>query len=113
MRKFAYAAVFATAISAPVLVGALMDHSAVSVLGAPPGSSGPCSGNCSVGAAGNGGTNSGGASQGGHTMLGPISISGTESTGRFEIARAGSVSGNRGTIPIRGHCTGSFLASCS
>ena len=37
MRKFAYAAVFATAISAPALAGALMDHSVVSVLGAPDG----------------------------------------------------------------------------
>src|SRR6188474_625053 len=60
MRKFAYAAVFATAISAPVLAGALMDHSAVSVLGE------PCSSSCLKGGADP--ANPGNA-QGGHSQI--------------------------------------------
>ena len=50
MRRFAHAAVFAVAISAPVLAGALVDHSVVSVLGAPSGAGAKCgSGPCNVG----------------------------------------------------------------
>jgi hypothetical protein len=72
MRKFAYAAVFATAISAPVLAGALMDHSAVSVLGA------PCSNPCAKGGANP--ANPGNA-QGGHSVITvPPPVGGTNST---------------------------------
>jgi len=60
MRKFVYAVVLATAISTPVLTGALMDHSAVSVLGA------PCSNPCAKGGANP--ANPGNA-QGGHSQI--------------------------------------------
>jgi hypothetical protein len=99
MRKFVYAAVFATAISAPALAGALMDHSAVSVLGAP----GGCSSSCTVGGAD---PDNPGNAQGGHfastnaagfTQTG----SGTVGTGRPED---GPCSSNRPDGPDRHSC---------
>ena len=112
MRRFAHAAVLAVAISAPVLTGALMDHSVVSVLGAP----GGCSSSCTVG-----GAAPGSPAQGGHrnimtfgggaqTQSGTVAVPfGQQSTGRIATTNSsgqivGSHSGNfkKGT----GHCTG-------
>ena len=116
MRRFAHSAVLAAAISAPVLAGALMDHSVVSVLGAP-GSGAKCSSSCSVGGAGNGGTSSGGAAEGGYvnivhshggldeTTSGTLAVGGT--TGRFSTP-SGAQSGN--SAKGVGHCTG--LPTC-
>lgn len=131
MRKFAHAAVLAVAISAPVLAGGLMDHSVVSVLGAP--GIGGCSSGCGVGGAtnpatgqpGNGAVNSGGAAQGGHTagtnpftgapqtQSGTLEVTGVGSgTGRQAVggSNPGTASGNfTGGIPTsKGHCTGQF-----
>jgi hypothetical protein len=137
MRKFAHAAELAVAISAPVLAGALMDHSVVSVLGAP---GNGCSGTCSVGGAPNpatGGLPSNGntRTQGGHTtepnVLGtPQTASGTlalTSSGTGHLTQGGSrpppgTPGNPGTLTGtlsgnltagpwagKGHCTGRFL----
>src|SRR5262249_1607446 len=125
-------AIFAAAISAPVLTGALMDHSVVSVQGAP-GSGGGCGGlTCSVGGQGQGGVQSGQA-QGGHAKTATgfgngASVSGTfagvyqtlsrgpslalTGTGRRTAFHQptgeilGSQSGNFTTIPGNGHCTG-------
>jgi len=63
MRRFASAAVFAVALSAPVVAGALIDHSVASVLGAPGNGANCGSGNCSVGGA------SGGTAQGQHKAV--------------------------------------------
>ena len=115
MRKFACAAVMAAARSAPVLAGALMDHSAVSVLGAP--GTGPCSSECFVG-----GTDGGTPGRGGHyaspqeldgstlTGSGTIAVQGGQTAGRVAaIDSMGhivtAVSGNA-SKPGTGHCTG-------
>jgi hypothetical protein len=121
MHKFTHAAVFAVAISAPVLAGALMDHSVVSVLGSP---GGGCSSTCNVG-----GSAPGSPAQGGHTKIsepgmGSASMSGTDaaggSTGRLALNNPtlppSSASGNftsvtAGTGPGKGHCTGLFSAA--
>ena len=118
MHKFAHAAVFAVAISAPVLAGALMDHSVVSVLGSP---GTGCSSSCNVG-----GSAPGSPAQGGHTKIsvsgmGSASMSGTAaaggSTGRIVINNptfaTGSASGNFTTVPGKGHCTGALTGLCS
>ena len=119
MRKFAYAIVFATAISAPALTGALMDHSAVSVQGA------PCTkASCSVGGAGQGGTSSDGAAKGGQsnitvdsanlTNTGTLATSpgNASGTGRQTLTSDtlnGTGSGNFSNgIPGTGHCTGDY-----
>jgi hypothetical protein len=114
MRRFPHAVLLAAATSAPVLMGVLTDHSAVSVLGAP--GSG-CSGSCTVGSAGNGGINSDGKAQGFHVTGQPVesklggtfSESGTVNTGRFVRVGGdspGSQSGNFTTGA--GHCTGTI-----
>src|SRR5258705_2210338 len=116
MRKFAYAAVFATAMSARVFAGALIDHSAVSVLGD------PCTkASCSVGGAGQGGTSSDGAAKGGqfNTTVGSANLTNTgtlatspdnaSGTGRQTLTSDtlnGTASGNLSNgIPGKGHCT--------
>ena len=128
MRRFVHAAVFAVAISAPVLTGAPMDHSVVSVLG----TGAKCSSSCTVGGTpgGNGATQSGGAAQGGHLVDSLGSASGTipvvagpsrifqGGTGRnnITIGSGSSVSGNFNSYPVpssKGHCTGGFLSLCS
>jgi hypothetical protein len=127
MRKFAHAAVLAVAISAPVLTGALMDHSVVTVLGAP-GSPGPnpspCSSGCSVGGVYPAPTY--GTAQGGHSTIGccgqPYSISGTMAVNGFMgpnpngpndghlVSGSGpslqTVSGNFSSGTLKGRCTG-------
>jgi hypothetical protein len=123
MRKFAYAAVFAAAISTPALAGALIAHSAISVLGA------PCTGDCSVGGApgGNGAVNSDGKAQGGRQTInaGPLgtvtqsgsgTVQGGQQAGHASITGPlvnGSISGNftDSTNP-KGHCTGDFADAC-
>jgi hypothetical protein len=109
MRKFSYAAVFAVAISAPAVAGAaLMDHSVLSVLGAPDGG---CSSSCFVGGAD---PNNPGEAEGGHAAnslfngSGTIAIPGGQQTGHIEIASIfpGTGSGNFTTLPPKGHCTG-------
>src|ERR1700742_4190074 len=77
MRRFANTTIVALAISAPVLTGVLVDHSAVSLLGAP----GGCSSNCSRGGA-DPGTAQGPAS-GGHFNI-------TEFGGLFNISSSGT-----------------------
>jgi hypothetical protein len=121
MRRFTHAAVLAVALSAPVLTGALMDHSVVSVLGAP----GGCSSSCDVGGAtgGKGSTSSGGQAEGGHIngAINPMttgSISGTLATGGptspgtghlvVTAPVTGTASGNFTTLPGNGHCTGAL-----
>jgi hypothetical protein len=118
MGRFAHAAVFAVAISAPVLAGALIDHSVVSVLGAPTGGTGPCKSICQVGGAnepalgtGNGGTSSGGQAQGGivtasgFTAAGTIPVTGGQTTGR-EVLTGRTFSGNFTNLSApKGHCT--------
>jgi hypothetical protein len=120
MRKFAYAALFATAISAPALAGALMDDSAVSVLGAP----GGCSSSCTVGGAD---PDNPGQAQGGHfavdTPFTAGSASGTLAVQDGQNTRGhinqtvptpGTVSGNFDEIPSsKGHCTGAGSGLCS
>ena len=118
MRRFFHAAVFAVAMSAPVLAGVLIDHSQVSVLGAPRG----CSSSCNVGGAtgGQGSTSSGGRAEGGHIngVINPMttgSISGTLATGGptspgtghlvVTAPVTGTASGNFTTLPGNGHCT--------
>jgi hypothetical protein len=122
MRKFAYTAVFATAISAPALAGALLDYSAVSVLGAPPGSAGPCSSSCTVG-----GANLSNPGQGGHqtrtipgfatlSESGSGAVPGGQEAGHttldvapttdFPDGFSGSASGNfTNRMNPKGHCT--------
>jgi hypothetical protein len=114
MHRFVHAAVFAVAISAPVLGGALMDQSVVSVLGKPAGT-GPCSSSCTVG-----GAQSGSPAAGGYVNTGaggpvsgtlPVGTSSTAaSAGRTSDNPPGdnssTASGNFNTIPIKGHCTG-------
>jgi hypothetical protein len=135
MRAFVRSTIFAIAMSAPVLAGALMDHSAVSVLGAPAGGTGPCNTQCHVGGAatGNGGVNSGGAANGGHIIVpgrnglgsssasGTFAVSGGQQTGHVvqnptNPNETGTVSGNF-TDPSNphGHCTGGagVIAMCS
>jgi hypothetical protein len=123
MRRFAHAAAFAVALSAPAITGALADHPAVSVLGAP----GGCSSNCSVGgstlgAPGQGSISSGGAAQGGHfvvtTSTGVSESESGTNPNTFATQRTGhtvitgtatndsTTSGNFTTLPGRGHCTG-------
>ena len=121
MRRFVHATAFAVLLSAPVLTGALMDHSVVSVLGAP-NTSGPCSGNCSVGGSalgGNGFENSDGKAEGGHLihtfggMAGTLTQSGTVATSdgatgrQVQIGRGGQVlTTQTGNFPKdNGHCT--------
>jgi opacity protein-like surface antigen len=108
VRKFACAAVLAAAISAPVLAGALVDHSAVSVLGAP----GGCSSSCSHGAFD---TNNPGQAHGGYQKAPPdeltgvgFSQAGTPGTGRITLngTTTGTQSGNY--RKQAGHCTGFF-----
>jgi hypothetical protein len=120
MRKFAYGVIFATAISGPAFAGALMDHSAVSVLGAP----GGCSSSCSVGSAD---PDNPGNAQGGHSVntLAPgitVSGGGAGVPGAFgpghitlsEPLPPGTTSGNFRTVPSsKGRCTGSLSAACS
>jgi hypothetical protein len=119
MRKFAYAAFFATAISAPALAGALMDHSAVSVLGAP----GGCSSTCTVGGADPANP---GRAQGGHFAIdnppiagsasGTFAVPGGQTTGHVNqtAPTPGTVSGNFNEVPSsKGHCTGIGSFACS
>jgi hypothetical protein len=119
MRSFVHAAVFAVAISAPALAGALMDHSAVSVLGAP--GSG-CSSSCDVG-----GAAPGSPAQGGHlnndptlgsgSASGTLAVPGGQTTGHINQTApdpVATVSGNFNTIPSsKGHCTGAGSSLCS
>jgi hypothetical protein len=124
MRKFAHAAVLAVAISAPVLTGALMDHSVVSVLGAP--GNGGCTSGC-----GGANPNNPGNAQGGHSVsnfgFGPQTASGTlavtgfgSGTGHYTVGGPfpGTASGNftsgLNTPPTaKGHCTGQFSGGCA
>jgi hypothetical protein len=123
MRKVVvHAAVFVVAMSAPVLAGAMMDHSVVSVMGQP--DTGGCSSNCSVGGA-PGGTAEG-AAQGGYTNLNDFGVStstagtgavlGGPSTGHSVITApiTGSASGNFNAFPEpgHGHCTGAGSVLC-
>lgn len=78
MRKFAYAAVFAAAISAPVFAGALIDQSGLAVLGAP---STACP-SCDTGTYG---TNASDSAQGGRRVQ------------LVGIAHTRTTSGNEGT----------------
>ena len=122
MRRFAHAAVLAVAISAPVLAGALVDHSVVSVLGK---TGGGCSSNCSVG-----GAAPGSSAQGGHRLIttdnglasrsssGTGAVPGGQTTGHStETIRGntvGTASGNFDTVPSsKGHCTGVLSRACS
>jgi hypothetical protein len=115
MRRFAHAAVLAVSMSAPILAGALVDHSVLSVLGA------PCSVNCGVGGApgGMGGRSSDEQAQGGLAVgtnkippetavaSGTSAVPGGQSTGHVtETTPSGSstFSGNFTTVP-HGHCT--------
>jgi len=121
MRRFASAAVFAVAISAPAVGGAMVDHSVASLLGE------PCSGTCSVGGAGQGGQSSGGRAQGGRetdmrpdlsaSVSGTFAVSSGQTTGHeTETAGpdSGTLSGNFNTFPSsKGHCTGFFSINCS
>ena len=102
-----------------------MDHSVVSVLGAPDGG---CSHECAVGGAD---PNNPGNAQGGHIKapggeLGQFSASGTlavpddqKSRGHTDFAPGGPIgpgttSGNFDEIPSsKGRCTGTFSDSCS
>ena len=139
MPKFARAALLAMAMSAPVLAGAFMDHSVVSVLGAPD-TGGGCSSNCSVGGSkydggGTGEINSGGKAEGGYKnytgeggstfrFTGTIPANGGRSgSGHGEINApesgvagvVGTFSGNTTRRPWSGHCTGIYQTngSCS
>jgi hypothetical protein len=124
MRRFAQAAVVAAAISVPVFTGAMMDHSVVSVLGAPGNNNGAkCSSGCSVGGAAPGSTAQGGhitnpnASFGPQTFSGTLAVTGFGSgTGRFTVGGPfpGTASGNftDGLPPAKGHCTGQFVGGC-
>ena len=120
MRRLVHAAVFAVAISAPVLAGALVDQSVVSVLGAP----GGCSSNCLVG-----GAAPGSPAQGGHSSFtADLPFLGYKKSGTIGIftspnfaghavqtgSNPGTQSGNF-TNPANphGHCTGSLLSQCS
>jgi hypothetical protein len=121
VRRVAHAAaVLAVAISAPVLAGAMIDYSVVSVLGQ------PCSGSCQVGGAN---LSNPGQAQGGHEALsskspsstnvasGTSAVVGGRSTGHVTEttpAGSGTASGNFNTIPsAKGHCTGILTGSCS
>ena len=125
MRRFAHATVLAMAISAPALAGVLMNHSPVSVLGAP----GGCSSNCAVGAVtspsgtvGQGAVSSAGQAQGGRRVesyplnpnldvkqSGTFAVRGDTEAGHNDTDR-GTLSGNFTSIPGKGHCTGSIGA---
>jgi hypothetical protein len=99
MRKFAHAAV-----SAPVLAGGLMDHSVVSVMGAPgsPGPNpGPCSSTCNVGGTGNGGVNSGGNAEGGHQVF-PNLLTQTKQSNTGTFGGSGSTGSGTGRVAIAG-----------
>lgn len=120
MRKFAHAAVLAVAMSAPVLAGALMDHSVVSVLGAP---GNGCSSSCSVGGAAYPSPAQGGHTTGTGCCGQPLTVSGTmavngtvgpssgQNTGRTVTPTEG-LSGNfTNGFPGNGHCTGVFVGA--
>jgi|tagenome__1003787_1003787.scaffolds.fasta_scaffold19771001_1 opacity protein-like surface antigen len=110
MHRFATAAVLVVAMSAPVFAGAaLMDHSAITILGQP----GGCSSSCDVGGKGAGGLNSGGNAQGSYqkepdTGFGTFTQAGTPGTGRITLNnppdQVGTQSGNYPKLV--GHCTG-------
>ena len=109
MRRFAHAAVFVVALSAPILAAALQDHSEFSVLGAP---GGGCSSTCSVGGAD---PSNPGQPPGRHIREADpgFTQSGTPGTGRITVETLfgpGTQSGNhpKGV----GHCTGFLSASC-
>jgi hypothetical protein len=118
MHKFTHAAVLAVAISAPVLAGALMDHSVAS---AAPGTGGGCSSSCSVGGAAYPSPGQGGHTTGTGCCGTPLTESGTlavtgfpSGSGRVAVGGTlpGTASGNfTGGIPTsKGHCTGQFIA---
>jgi len=109
----------------------MIDHSVVSVLGAP-GIGGGCSSNCSVGGSpfGTGATNSDGKAQGGHVVThspeiaisgsesGTLAVPGGQTTGHVNQVNAGLLggpspgilSGNLTNPSSKGHCTG-FVGS--
>ncbi len=113
MRRFAHAAILAVALSGPALVGVVMDNSAVSMLGAPSTSGGPCSGTCQVGEFGTAAGSSGGKVQGGYVNNVPLLGGGTITLGGSEngggrVVQSGPVtdttSGN--LLKSTGHFTG-------
>jgi hypothetical protein len=125
MRRFAHAAVFAVAISAPILAGALMDHSVVSVLGAP--GTGPCKSSCNVGGAAYPSPAQGGHTTGTGCCGTPLTVSGTmavngtvgpssgQNTGRTAVGGTSpaTISGNfTNGVPGKGHCTGFLMSLC-
>jgi hypothetical protein len=119
MRRLA-SAVFVVATSGTLLTGALMDRSAVSVLGAPD-AGGGCSSSCAVGGAD---SSNPGQARGGYStgplpspILGDVTEAGTVASGGAQghvVATGpslvnGSLSGNFESLPGKGHCTGGYV----
>jgi hypothetical protein len=116
-------------MSAPVLAGALMDHSVVSVLGAP--GTGGCSSSCSVGGAAPGSPGQGGhvaSTKGdGFTESGTIPVVTSGPGYKFKggtghlaeppgAGTTGTISGNFNSYPTpssKGRCTGAAAGYCS